>query len=269
MSLNITILGCGSSAGVPRVGQGWGACDPSNPKNRRRRCSILVEKPGDARLRAEPTRLLVDTGADCREQLLRQNVNRLDAVLLTHAHADHVHGLDDLRPLVMEMRHRIPCYLDQPTWDAVGLRFDYMFVTPSYSNYPPLLTHNPLTHGVGFAVEGSAGPIEAMPFTLDHGDIDALGFRFGNAAYSPDVKRVPTQSMDFLRGLDLWIVDALRYTPHPTHLSLGETLQLIAELKPKRAVLTNMHTDLDYETLRGQLPENVVPAYDGMKLTVD
>ena len=264
MSLDIVILGCGSSGGVPRVAQGWGQCDPTNPKNRRRRCAIMVEQSGES----APTRLLVDAGADLREQLIAENIHRIDAVLLTHAHADHVHGLDDLRPLTMAMHRMIDCYLDEPTWEKVGHRFDYCFATPPGSNYPPILVPHRVTPGQAFSHGGPGGEIEAMPFRLNHGDIDALGFRFGACAYTPDVKYVPEESAPFLENLDLWIVDALRHRLHPSHLSVGETLELIARFRPKRAILTNLHTDLDYEALRGALPDNVEPAFDGMRLRV-
>ena len=264
MRLDITILGCASSAGVPRVAQGWGECDPNNPKNRRRRCAILVEKQGER----EPTRLLVDAGPDLREQLIAADVHRVDAVLLTHAHADHIHGLDDLRPLTMAMHRKIDCYLDDPTWRSVGLRFDYLFETPHGSNYPPLLIPHFFQYGRSFRHGGPAGDIDILPFRLNHGDIDAVGYRFGACAYTPDVKYIPPESLDYLENLDLWIVDALRHKPHPSHLSVSETLQLIAHFKPKRAVLTNLHTDLDYEALRRHLPPNVEPAYDFMRLSI-
>lgn len=266
MSVNIVILGCGSSGGVPRVAQGWGHCDPANPKNRRRRCAILVEQEGGQDDVQQPTRLLVDAGADLREQLIDAGVQWIDALLLTHAHADHVHGLDDLRPLTMAMHRMIDCYLDAPTWETIGLRFDYLFATPPGSNYPPLLTPQHLTPGVAFAPDGPGGALKCLPFRLNHGEIDALGYRFGNCAYTPDVKYVPEESAPFLENLDLWIVDALRHRLHPSHLSLGETLELIERFRPKRAVLTNLHTDLDYEVLRKSLPEGVEPAYDGMRL---
>ncbi len=264
MSLTVTILGCGSSAGVPRVAQGWGACDPHNPKNRRRRCAIMVEQEGPD----GPTRLLVDAGADLREQLIGARVHWLDAVLLTHPHADHIHGLDDLRPLTMAMSRMIDLYLDDPTWNAVGRRFDYLFETPPGSNYPPLLIPRRIEPGAAFSPAGPGGAVRVEPFRLNHGDMDALGFRFGACAYTPDLKYVPPESAPFLENLDLWIVDALRYRAHPSHLSVGETLELIARFKPRRAVLTNLHTDLDYEALRGKLPENIEPAYDGMLLSV-
>ena len=262
MTFQITILGCGSSGGVPRVGGDWGACDPANPKNRRRRCSILVERiAGDER-----TVVLVDTSPDLREQLLMTGTRRLDGILLTHAHADHVHGIDDVRPLVIKMKRRIGVYMDQPTDDLVRSRFAYIFETPAGSSYPPLLDPFLLREGETCVIQGPAGSVEALPFRLEHGDMDALGFRFGDVAYTPDLNAVPEASLEALRGLDIWIIDALRYTRHPSHLTVEEALALIRDLKPKRAILTNLHTDLDFERLRAELPEGVEPAYDGMQI---
>lgn len=263
MSLAITILGCGSSAGVPRVGQGWGACDPNNPKNRRRRCSILVERWDDE---AAKTQVLVDTSPDLREQLLALGLDRLDAILLTHAHADHIHGMDDVRPLVIMARRKINLHMDAPTSAVVRAAFSYIFETPPGSQYPALLSEHRLFPGEPVTIEGPGGPVAAVPFRLEHGEIDALGFRFGNIAYSPDLNAIPRESRAYLEGLDLWIVDALRYTPHPSHFSLPETLDWIAKLQPKRAILTNMHTDLDFERLKSELPPNVEPAFDGMRI---
>ncbi|MGO4570803.1 MBL fold metallo-hydrolase [Microvirga sp. 2TAF3] len=264
MSLRLTILGCGSSGGVPRVGVGWGACNPANPKNRRRRCSVLVEKtmPGGT------TRVLVDTSPDLREQLLGANVKRLDAVLITHEHADHTHGIDDLRPLVIAMRHRMPIYADRVTSELLMSRFGYCFKTPPGSGYPPILTAHRLEHEVPTVISGLGGDIEAVPFRMIHGDIDAFGFRFGDIAYAPDVSQMPKDSMRCLEGLEILILDALRYTAHPTHFSVSEALDLIEQVKPKRAILTNLHTDLDYDELRRKLPPHVEPAYDGLLVEV-
>ena len=264
MSLTVTILGCGSSGGVPRVGNDWGACDATNPKNRRRRCSILLERMAEDK----STIALVDTSPDLREQLLDANVRQLDGILMTHSHADHVHGIDDVRPLVIKMKRRIEIFMDEETSVAVRERFRYIFETPPGSQYPPLLDERRLVHGQACSIAGPAGAIEALPFRLDHGDIDALGFRFGDTAYTPDLRAVPPESLDYLAGLDLWIIDALRYTSHPTHLTVEEALGLIRKMKPRRAVLTNLHTDLDFERLRRELPANVEPAYDGLRLTI-
>ena len=269
MTLAITILGCGSSGGVPRVGSGWGACDPHEPRNRRRRCSILVERQQSADARAGQggtTRVLVDTSPDLREQLLDADVDRLDAVLFTHSHADHVHGIDDLRPLVIAMRRRIPVYADAVTGEVIRTRFGYCFRTPAGSNYPPILEERGLTANEPITLAGAGGEIEALPFRMVHGDIDALGFRFGDVAYASDVSCMPEESVHLLNGLDLLIVDALRYTAHPTHFSLSEALAFIEQVRPRRAVLTNLHTDLDYRTLARALPAEVVPAYDGIRL---
>lgn len=264
MTLAITILGCGSSGGVPRLGGGWGACDPGNPKNRRRRCSILVERPGPA----GSTQVLVDTSPDLRDQLLGAGVTRLDAVLFTHDHADHTHGIDDLRPLVIHMRRRVPVYADEATEAVLGRRFGYCFASPPGSDYPPILYLRPLRAGSAVAIDGPGGVVEATPFQVRHGQTGALGFRFGDLAYVPDVSRLPDESFGSLSNLDVLVLDALRHTPHPTHFSVSEALGLIERVRPRRAVLTNLHTDLDYDQLVRALPGGVVPAFDGMKLEV-
>jgi phosphoribosyl 1,2-cyclic phosphate phosphodiesterase len=265
MSLRLTILGCGSSGGVPRVGSGWGACDPSNPKNRRRRCSILVERTGPD----GTTSVLVDTSPDLREQLLDADVRHLDAVLFTHEHADHTHGIDDLRPLVIAMRRRIPVYASRMTSELLLIRFGYCFETPPGSGYPPILEAHRLDHERETVVAGPGGAVRALPFRMIHGDIEAFGFRFGRIAYAPDVSEMPKGSLDHLRDLDVLIIDALRYTPHPTHFSVSEALGLIEQVKPKRAVLTNLHSDLDYERLRSELPPQIEPAFDGMQISAE
>ncbi len=262
MSLRLTILGCGSSGGVPRVGQGWGACDPSNPKNRRRRCSVLVERSESG----GATAVLIDTSPDLREQLLDADVKRLDSVLLSHPHADHTHGIDDLRPLCLVMGRRIDIHMNEVTSRIVRRAFSYVFQTPDGSSYPPMANELRLAAGKPCRVEGPGGALEATPFDLEHGEITALGFRIGALAYTPDVKRIPEASLPFLEGLDVWIIDALRDRPHPSHFSLDDALQWIERMRPRRAILTNLHTDLDYETLRASLPAHVTPAYDGMRV---
>ena len=262
MSLALTILGCGSSGGVPRVAQGWGACDPANPRNLRRRCSVLLERSEGA----GKTQVLIDTSPDLRWQLIDAQVQHLDGVMLTHPHADHLHGIDDLRPLVISMRKRIDIHMDEPTSAAVAEKFSYIFSTPEGSSYPPILREKRITAGEICSISGQGGEIASTPFDLDHGDITALGFRVGGLAYTPDLVDIPERSLPFLEGLDVWIVDALRYAPHPSHFHLEQTLQWIERLRPRRAILTNLHTDLDYETLRRDLPRGVIPAYDGMRV---
>jgi phosphoribosyl 1,2-cyclic phosphate phosphodiesterase len=262
MSLTVTILGCGSSGGVPRVGSGWGACDPANPRNRRRRCSILVEREGPG----GSTSVLVDTSPDLREQLLEAGVTRLDAVLFTHDHADHTHGIDDLRALVIHMRRRIPIWTDAATSRVLHERFGYCFATPPGSQYPPIVTEQRIELGRPVVVDGPGGSVTALPFDMIHGPSHALGFRIGDLAYASDVSLMPDASLPALGRLDVLIVDALRYTPHPTHFSLSEALALIAQVRPRRAVVTNLHTDLDYAVLSRELPPGVEPAFDGMRI---
>jgi phosphoribosyl 1,2-cyclic phosphate phosphodiesterase len=263
MTLTATILGCGFSGGVPRPGTGWGHCDPANPKNRRRRCSMLVDRTAPD---GGQTRVLVDTSPDLREQLLDADVSRLDGVLYTHEHADHIHGIDDLRALFIAHRRRVDVHMDEPTWRVASDRFGYCFVTPPGSSYPPFLNRHAIAAGEPVTIAGAGGAITAMPVLQDHGDIASLGFRFGAMAYSADLVGLPEPSIAALAGLDLWIVDALWYRPHPSHFHLDLTLQWIERLKPKRAILTNMHSDLDYAQLRTKLPPNVEPAYDGMRV---
>jgi len=261
MSLRFTILGCGSSMGVPRVALGWGDCDPSNPKNRRRRCSLLVEQTN---AQGHHTRVLVDCSPDLREQLLETQVTWLDGVLITHEHADHTHGMDDLRPIFIGKRRRVDVYMDEPTSRAMHARFGYCFMTPPGSQYPPIAQEHRLVPGTRLTIEGQGGPIPVLPVLQEHGDIPSLGFRFGNVAYSADIKGLPPESIDALAGLDVWIVDALRKTPHPSHFNLEEALAWIERVKPKRAILTNLHCDLDYAWLCANLPPHVEPGYDGM-----
>lgn len=263
MSLKATILGCGTSGGVPRIGNQWGACDPSNPKNRRRRCALLVEREGENGV----TRVLVDTPPDLREQLNDADVGLLDGVLYTHDHADHVHGIDDLRMVAYNGHRRVDVYYLKETGDVLRQRFDYCFETPLGSEYPPVLNGHEVTPGELIVIDGLGGPIEAVPFLQQHGSTDSLGYRFGGLAYSPDVSDFPEDSWPMLEGLDIWILDALRYTGHPSHLSVDQAIGWVGRQQPKRAIFTHMHVDLDYETLKEQLPDGIEPAYDGMVIT--
>lgn len=258
--IEVTILGCGSSGGVPRIGGIWGDCDPSNPKNRRRRCSILItRRDGDGE-----TRVLIDTSPDMREQLIDAGVDAVDAVVYTHSHADHVHGLDDVRQIVYNTRKRLQIWADGDTSNALMSRFGYVFVQPHGSPYPPICELNTIDGSV--TIDGAGGPITLTPFEVNHGSIDALGFRFNDIAYLPDVATIPDQAWGHLAELRCWIVDALRRDPHPTHSHLEQTLEWIERVSPEQAVLTNMHIDLDYETVLNETPDHIVPAYDGMRL---
>ena len=262
MTLTLTILGSGSSAGVPRPALGWGACDPTNPKNRRRRCSLLVERQSENGV----TRIVIDTSPDLREQLIDAEVDHIDAVFLTHEHADQTHGMDDLRSVVIHMRKRIPVYMNQSTAKDIVARFSYCFISPEGSDYPPILSQHSIEAGETQTIGGKGGDVTMTAFLVQHGQIPALGYRIGNAAYTPDLNDIPRESWGALENLDLWIVDGLRYTGHPSHFSINDALSWIERFKPKRAVITNMTADVDYEVIRQSLPSGVVPAYDGMRL---
>ncbi len=256
--LRFTILGCGSSGGVPRLGGNWGDCDPEDPRNFRRRCSLLVERETED----GTTAVLVDTSPDMRAQLLDAGIGRLDGVVWTHSHADHVHGLDDLRQIVFNTRERLNVWADGPTQDALINRFGYAFTQPEGSPYPPILSMHTIDGPV--TIEGAGGPLTFTPFEVEHGAIDALGFRIGDVAYLPDVVEIPEAAWPHLQGLDCWILDALRREPHPTHAHLAKSLEWIEKVAPTRAVLTNMHIDLDYAAVEEETPAHVTPAYDGM-----
>ncbi len=261
--LRFTILGCGSSGGVPRIGGHWGECDPANPRNVRRRCSVLVERLGSHGV----TRALIDTSPDMRAQLIDAGVSVLDAVVFTHAHADHVNGLDDIRQITFNTGARMPVWADGETQESLTSRFGYAFVQPADSSYPPICDLH--TIRAPFEIHGAGGPIGFTPIAVRHGDIDALGFRIGSLAYIPDVSEIPAASWPLLEGLECWVLDALRRKPHPTHVHLARALEWIARAAPRRAVLTNMHIDLDHDRVASETPAHVVPAYDGMVLEFD
>lgn len=264
-TLRLTILGCGSSPGVPRITGDWGQCDPDNPKNRRRRASALVERISER----GATRVVIDTGPDFRDQMLTAGVSRLDAAIYTHAHADHIHGIDDLRGFVIEQRRLMPIHADTQTAGRLMEAFGYCFVTPEGSSYPPILKHVQIEHGVPFEIAGEGGAIRFEPLPQIHGDIVSLGFRIGGLAYCADVSGFLDATSERLKDLDCLVIDALQYRPHPSHLSLEQALQWIDRLDPKRAVLTHMHTPLDYETVRRSTPDRVEPAFDGMTIELD
>jgi phosphoribosyl 1,2-cyclic phosphate phosphodiesterase len=260
--LRFTILGCGSSGGVPRLGGHWGECDPDNPKNNRRRCSLLIERIDTAGI----TRVLIDTSPDLRAQLLGAGIGVLDAVVYTHSHADHVHGIDDLRMVVFNMKKRLPVWADGDTQNALYARFSYAFIQADGSPYPAILEMFTLKDEV--VIDGAGGAITLRPLKVNHGSIDALGFKVEGLVYMPDVAQIPEDVWAQLEGLDYWILDALRRTPHPTHAHLERSLEWLARAAPRRGILTNMHIDLDYQTVRDETPDFITPAFDGMTITL-
>jgi phosphoribosyl 1,2-cyclic phosphate phosphodiesterase len=262
MSLEFTILGCGSSGGIPRADGNWGDCDPSEPKNRRSRCSLLVRQ-GEGK---GGTSVVIDTSPDFRLQAIAAELRRLDAVLYTHDHADQAHGIDDVRAFFLQDRRKIPTWMDAATLDSLTDRFGYIFETQG--GYPAIMEPRLIPpHGAPWSVSGPGGDIPVTTFDVEHGEIRAVGYRFGGVAYTPDVGGISDESFDALADLDVWIVDALRWTTHPSHSHVEQTLEWIARAKPRKAILTNMHIDLDYNAISARLPANVVPAFDGMTFT--
>ena len=256
--LVITILGCGSSGGVPRLGGIWGNCDPKNPKNFRKRCSLLVQRIENKSV----TSVLIDTTPDMRQQLLDTNIGQLDAVIYTHEHADHLHGLDDLRMIVINMQKRLQVYASKQTKKSILGRFEYAFKTPVGSPYPPILDMNDLPKNL--QIHGAGGTIDFTTFDVEHGNILVSAIKVNNILYTPDISALKND--DEIKNLDYWILDSLRYKPHPSHINLEEALELINKYKPKRSILTNLHVDLDYTTLLNETPDNVVPAHDGLQI---
>ncbi|WP_026481706.1 MBL fold metallo-hydrolase [Ahrensia sp. 13_GOM-1096m] len=259
--LQVTILGCGSSPGVPRLNGDWGNCDPNNTKNNRLRAAALIERIAE---NGDKTVVCVDTGPDFRAQMIAAQVQQLDGVVYTHAHADHVHGIDDLRTFVIMQKQRMNIYADDLTAERLRDGFAYCFETPIGSSYPPILHPHRIEHDVAFTIDGAGGALEFVPLVQQHGSIHSLGFRIGDFAYCSDVSAFPEATLEKMTGLDVLIVDALQYREHPSHLSLEQSLQIIERLKPKRAYLTHMHIPLDYETVLRETPDNVEPCYDGL-----
>jgi len=257
--MKVTVLGCGGSNGVPLIGNNWGQCDPSEPRNRRLRASILVED-GE-------TRLLVDSSPDLRQQMLATGNGWLDAILYTHAHADHLHGIDDIRAINVLRGSALDAYADARTLKQIRERFGYV-LTPLESGpghlyyYKPCLVPHEITGP--FAVKS----LPVVPFEQDHGFSKTLGFRFGAFAYSTDVVDLDERAFEALAGVRLWIVDCLRLAPHQTHSHLDKTLGWIRRVKPERAVLTHMNHATDYASLSALCPPGVEPGYDGMVLEV-
>lgn len=291
--MRATILGCGSSGGVPRFGPdggNWGDCDPQNPKNRRRRCALLIEKfgPGEGKT----TRICIDAGPDFRSQMLDAQVPMLDALIISHEHADHIHGIDDMRQFVnlkvddeitrlggrenIELTRalylelveaaRIDCYAGLSAHGELASRFDYLFNTQPGHHYPPIMH----LHHIGgeFQIEGAGGVISLIPFAVPHGGMDALGFRIGGLVYLPDVFDLTDEARGMIAGADHLIIDCLQYRPHGTHTHFEKTMRWIDELSPKRAVLTNLHNSMDYEKLMRATPDHVEPAFDHMMITL-
>ncbi len=215
------------------------------------------------------TRVVIDCGPDFREQMLAASVTRIDGLLITHPHADHIHGLDDVRGFVIDHRKLVDLYADADTYARLFEAFGYCFRTPPGSSYGPIVRHRPISAGEAFSVDGPAGPLTIRPYAQTHGSIHSLGFRIGPLAYSSDVSDFPPGAVEAIEGTEVLIVDALQYKPHPSHLSLSEALEWIERLAVPRAILTHMHTPLDYETVRRSLPGFIEPAYDGMQVSLD
>ncbi|WP_257541832.1 MBL fold metallo-hydrolase [Sphingobium sp. CFD-1] len=252
MSFTLTILGCGTSSGVPRIGNDWGACDPDEPRNYRTRVSILVESP--------TTRILIDTSPDMRAQLLAVGIADVDAVLWTHDHADHCHGLDDLRQIYHHRGSPVPGYARAETLAQLRRRFGYAF--DGHNGYPPTIKGHALSNHL------TIGDIDIRCVDQPHGDIMSTGFRFTHdghsIGYATDFHELTAEMLALYDRLDIWVVDALRAKPHPTHANLAMTLEGIATARPRRAILTHMDNSMDYATLCRTLPEGVEPGYDGM-----
>jgi phosphoribosyl 1,2-cyclic phosphate phosphodiesterase len=254
--MKVTILGCGASPGVPLIGCGCRVCSSDDPKNKRSRVSVLVQE-GDATL-------LIDTSPDMRSQCIANKIKTIDAILYTHAHADHTHGIDDIRSFNYYNNAPIPAYMDPQTEKEIRDRFSYAFLEPipAYGWFRPCL--KPMRVDLHVTDAFHIGKMEIKAFEQIHGRGKSLGYRIGNFAYSTDVNELPEKAFDNLNDLDVWVVDCLQYEPAPTHAHLDLTLKWIERAKPKMAILTHMSHMIEYEELKGKLPENITPAYDGL-----
>ncbi len=255
--MRVTVLGCGGSGGVPMIGGAdgagaWGDCDPAEPRNRRTRSSILVESGGAT--------ILIDTSPDLRAQLLRARVADVTAVLFTHGHADHVHGIDELRAVKWHRGAEIDAYGTAPTMADLERRFSYVFKGSGFYE----ATARPHIFDGPFKVDN----VTVQPFEQGHGDEKTIGYRIGNMAYSTDVVSLDEAAFAVLDGIELWIVDCLRMTPHPTHAHFDLTLEWIGRVKPRQSILTHLSTGMDYQTLAALCPPGVEPGYDGMTVNL-
>lgn len=287
--MRATILGCGSSGGVPRFGGvdgsgDWGDCDPKNPKNRRQRCSMLLEKTSTEGI----TKICIDAGPDFRAQMLQAHVDMLDALVLTHEHADHIHGIDDIRQFVNIRTYkrlqplyergditkeeyleaveasRIDCFAGMTCYDAMRTKLDYLFIRHEGSLYPPIMHLHKIENDI--QINGKGGMISLAPIPVPHGSINAYGFKIGGLVYMPDVQDLNAYARDMIRGCETFIVDCLQFRSHGTHANYEMAMAWIEDLKPKRAILTNLHSSLDYDALEKMTPDHVTPAFDGMKI---
>lgn len=256
-----TILGCGSSPGVPRANGDWGVCDPTNPKNFRYRTSLLIERIAENGCK---TTIVVDTGPDFRSQMINAHIQDITAVIYTHAHADHIHGIDDLRTYVINKKRLMEIYADDATFERLNEAFGYCFATPAGSKYPPILHRQKIVPYEQFTISGQGGDISLLPMLQVHGDIHSLAFRIGNMAYCTDVNKFPEKTITYLENLDVLIIGALQYNTHPSHFSVDQAVEWGKKLRAKRVILTHMHVPLDYNEVMKYTPENVEPAYQGL-----
>ena len=258
MSVEINILGCGSSSGVPAIGNSWGNCDPKNPKNRRLRSSILIQ--------SDKSSIIIDANPDLTQQLLNANVKKLDAILVTHTHSDHINGIDDFRFLNVIMKKDINLYASENSINEIKKRFGYVFekLVPEANGfyYKPCL--NPKIIKGSFKIND----LTISSIIQNHGFTESLGFRINNFAYCTDVLDFEDSQFKKLKNLDLWIVDCLRFIPHKTHAHFDKVMNWIELLKPKKTILTHMNYEVDYDFILSKVPKNCFPAYDGMTITI-